>query len=65
MTILVLEPSLDDRNCYYLKEFVNKETALEYIRNTRDYLNEYKIYDVEELELDLKLKEVNNDDILS
>lgn len=64
MKILVLEPSLDDRNCFYLKEFENRETALEYIRNTRDYLNEYKIYDAKELELDLKLKEVNNANIL-
>ena len=61
MTILVLEPSLDDRNCYYLKEFANKETALEYIGNTRDYLNEYKIFDAKKLEIDLKLKEVSND----
>lgn len=61
MKIIILEPNLDDRNCYYIQEFENKEKALEYLGDARDFLREYKIFEANELRLDLRLKETINE----
>lgn len=61
---IVLRPC--EYDSYYLNTFENTEDAIKFLKeNCFDDLKDYKFYDAKELELDLKLKEVNNDDILS
>lgn len=62
MTILVLKPSGEYSNYFSLNKFDNKEQAIEFIKdNCYDDLREFKMFEADELELNLRIKEVNNE----
>lgn len=58
--IIVLRPC--EYDSYYLNTFEYTEDAIKFLKeNCFNDLKEYKFFDAEELELDLTLKEVQND----
>lgn len=60
---IVLRPS--KYGSYYLSTFENTEDAINFIKeNCDENLKDFKFFDAEELELDLRLKEVKNDNKL-
>ena len=57
---IVLRPC--EYGSYYLDTFEKTEDAINFIKeNCYDNLKDFKFFDAEELELDLRLKEVQND----
>lgn len=57
---IVLRPC--EYGSYYLDTFETTEDAIKFLKeNCFDNLKDYKFFDAEELELDLKLKEVKDD----
>lgn len=52
--ILVLIPK--DNNNYSVKEFINKDKAMEYMLNNPELMGKYKIYSANEIKIGLVKK---------
>lgn len=45
---LILQPSMDNRECYYVNKFETREQVEEFIKSYHGYCGDLKIYEAKE-----------------